>query len=94
MHSYSLSSMKYEIEHKYLVNKDLWHSLTKPEPSMVTPQLGPSDVMLSDFIIKAINGLFFTIHKTRTHPAEAELDSLFLIHNPILPAFHCFHNDF
>ena len=35
---------------------------------------------------KAKGDLFFAVHKTRAHSAEAETHPFFLIHDPILPA--------
>ncbi|MCX6684326.1 MAG: hypothetical protein NTZ37_06330 [Methanoregula sp.] len=41
---------------------------------------------------KTKGDLFFAVHKTWAHPTDAEPDSFFLIHDPILPAVHCFRN--
>jgi hypothetical protein len=50
------------------------------------------DAAARSFFRKAIGDLFFAVHKTRAHPAEAEPDSFLLIHDPILPAVDSFRN--
>jgi hypothetical protein len=50
------------------------------------------DTAARSFFSQAKGDLFFTVHKTRADPADAEPDSFFLIHDPIFPAGYCFHN--
>jgi hypothetical protein len=39
---------------------------------------------------KAIRDLFPAVHKTRAHPAEAEPDTMFPVHDPVLRLFIAF----
>jgi len=48
------------------------------------------DASARSFFSKAKGNLFFTFHKTRAHPAVAELDRFFPVHDPFLPAARCF----